>query len=129
MPSQKIISQFSKNEFFSVVPTGFYIFIVIFSCVIVASPPSDTVESLWGVLSLLALHLQNQPILLIFLLFACYLLGSIFRALPVRWAEKTIPPFEALFPYPTLIKEVLDTLDSNTNLTMINLDSSLTVAL
>ena len=123
MPSQKIVSQFSRNEFFSVLPTGFYIFVVIFSCVTVAYLPSDTVESLWSVLSLLTLHLQNQPILLIFLLFACYLLGSIFRALPVRWAEKTIPPFKALFPYPTVIREVLETLNSHATLTLHNLDN------
>lgn len=118
MSSKKIVNQFTRTEFFSVLPTGFYVFVVIYSCVIVESPPGKPMESLWSVLSLLALQLQKQPILLIFLLFACYLLGSIFRALPVRWAENTIPPFKVLFPYPSVIKDVLETLNNHAALTM-----------
>lgn len=117
MPSKQIVGQFTRSEFFSVLPTGFYVFMLIYSFVIVVSPMGKSLEDLWGVVSLLATQLQNQPVLLIFLLFACYLLGSIFRALPVRWAEKTIPPFKTEFPYPSVIKNVIEEINHHSDLT------------
>lgn len=117
MPSKKIVGQFTRSDLFSVLPTGFYVFMVVYSCVILESPTGNSLGTLWSVLSLLALRLQEQPVLLIFLLFACYLLGSIFRALPVRWAENTIPPFTTQFPNPEVIRNVIEALNDHAELT------------
>lgn len=116
--SQTLVGQFSKSEFFGVLPGGFYIFMTTYSCYVASSGREDlSLNSLWGIFIGLSGALRDNPALLIFLLFACYLFGSIFRALPVYWAEKTIPPFTADFPYPEVLKEVVATLNSNAGAT------------
>ncbi len=114
MPEKSMIGQFHKSEFFAVLPPGFFAFTVLYSCVAVdfSSDPS-----LWSVLDALASKLQQSPVLLIFLLVGCYLLGSVFRALPVNWIEKSIPPFRVEFPYPQLLKEMVDILSSHGRVT------------
>jgi len=107
------LGQFSKSDFFSVLPAGFYIFIVIYSCLTLDFVGTTSPASLFDIFDSLATLMYQQPAYIIFILFASYMLGSIFRALPVRWAEKTIPPFSADFPYPNLLREVLDTLNNN----------------
>lgn len=106
-----ILNKFSKGEFFSVLPPGFYIFIVVYSCAYIDFTTSTKNSTLWDNLVLLARQLKDQPVFLIFVLFASYMLGSIFRALPVSWAERTIPPYTSRFPYPEILKDVIDTLN------------------
>ena len=112
-----ILNKFSKGEFFSVLPPGFYIFIVVYSSVMTNLGDSTKDKTLWDIFELLAKQVHQQPIFIIFILFACYMLGSIFRALPVWWAERSIPPFHSKFPYSDILKEVIDTLNSNTDAT------------
>ena len=114
---KNILGQFSRGEFFSVLPPGFYIFIVTYSCVVldlIEKPKEQTVLKIFQSLSN---HIYQQPVFLIFILFACYMLGSVFRALPVDWAEKSIPPFSTDFPYPVVLKEVMEILNNNQNVT------------
>ena len=112
-----ILGQFSRGEFFSVIPSGFYIFLVTYSCVafdLIEKPKEQTVLKIFQSLSN---HIYQQPVSLIFILFACYMLGSVFRTLPVYWAEKSIPPFSTDFPSPVVLKEVMETLNNNQNIT------------
>ncbi len=114
---KNILSQFSRGEFFSVLPPGFYIFLVTYSCAaldVIEKPQEQTVLKIFQTL---ANQIYKQPVFLIFILFACYMLGSIFRALPVYWAEKSIPPFSTDFPYPTVLNEVIEVLNNNHDLT------------
>jgi len=110
MPAKTIVGHFSKSEFLSVLPPGFYIFMVIYSCYIVDFSVDPSQQSLFTIIALLADQINLQLTLLLFILFASYLLGSICRALPVRWAEHTIPFFHCHFPYPDKLNKVLNTL-------------------
>jgi hypothetical protein len=112
-----VLSQFSKSEFFSVLPPGFYIFVIIYSCLVLDLGGTTSPKSLFDVFDLLANLIYQQPAYIIFILFASYMLGSIFRALPVRWAEKSIPPFNVGFPYSNFLHEVLGTLNDNIDAT------------
>lgn len=120
---KNIIGQFSKSDFFSVLPPGFYIFLVTYSCVALnfIETQAEPKLTILTVFELLFTQIHKQPIILIFILFACYMLGSIFRALPVYWAEKTIPPFCANFPYPDILCEVIETLNTNQSTTIHNI--------
>lgn len=109
------LGQFSKSDFFSVLPAGLYIFIVIYSCFPLIfnlifggiSSPASLVD----IFDSLATLINQQPAYIFFILFACYMLGSIFRAFPVRWAESSVPPWKkSEFPYPDILREVIDTL-------------------
>lgn len=117
MPAGSLIGQFTKSDFLSVLPPGFYIFTTVYSCYVVNFQYFSPAESLWTIIDSLANQLRQQPVMLIFLLFACYLLGSVFRALPVYWVEKTIPPFHAGFPYPNVLTEVVEILNKNDSAT------------
>jgi hypothetical protein len=110
MPTKTVVGHFSKSEFFSVLPPGFYIFMVIYSCYIVKCNVHSSHQSLFNIIISLAQKINSNFTLLLFILFASYLLGSISRALPVRWAEHSFPRFHCKFPYPDRLNEVLNTL-------------------
>ena len=118
MPTESIINQFSKSDFFGVLPPGFYSFVAVYSWYSVqfitkpSIEPKPSVESLWGILTKLSGAVQEKPATLVFILFASYLIGSVFRAIPVYWAERLIPPFTKDFPYPITLIEVLATLNA-----------------
>ncbi len=114
---KNILGQFSRGEFFSVLPPGFYIFLVTYSCTaleLIENPQEQTTLKIFQTLSK---QIFEQPVFLIFILFACYMLGSIFRALPVYWAEKSVRPFSTDFPYPEILKKVVDELNEHHNIT------------
>lgn len=117
MTTRSLVGQFSKSDFFSVLPPGFYIFMVAFSCHEVMSPEESAPRTLSDVFDTLAGSVTQHPAVLIFILFACYLFGSIFRALPVFWAEKTIPPFTSDFPPADILKDVCKTLNKHAGAT------------
>ncbi|RLJ21206.1 hypothetical protein DJ031_03695 [bacterium endosymbiont of Escarpia laminata] len=110
---KSFLGQFSRSDFFAVLPLGFYIFMVVYSCAALEFIEPSNERTIIKVIQSLAIHIQQQPIFLIFILFACYMLGSIFRALLVYWAERSIPPFRANFPYPETLTEVIDTLNKH----------------
>jgi hypothetical protein len=66
-----------------VLPPGFNIFTVTYSCYAVSSNGTAPPNSLGDIFTALSDVLHNKPVLLLFMLFACYLFGSIFRTLPV----------------------------------------------
>ena len=108
-----ILGQFSRSDFFAVLPPGFYIFVVIYSCMSLDFiTPSNGVPIL-QVIETLANQIKEQPIYLIFVLFSCYMLGSLCRALPVSWAERSFPPFKAGFLDNGTLKDVVDTINSD----------------
>lgn len=115
---KNILGQFGRGEFFSVLPPGFYIFVVAYSCVASNFFDETKERTIWNVFESIASHIHQEPIFIVFILFACFILGSIFRALPVRWAERGIPPFRADFPYPSILNEVLEVLNKHQNATM-----------
>ena len=110
MPARTIVVQFSKSEFFSVLPPGFYTFMVVYSCYAVSVPQNVRPSTLWMILHTLSTEIHGNPVLLIFVLFACYLFGSILRTLPVSWAEMTVRPRNPRFPYPDVLSGVLSEL-------------------
>jgi len=112
MPTRIFFNKFSKNELFAVFPPGFYILMVAYSCYVASQACSSS--SLWSVFAKLAGAVRDNPAYLLFILFAAYLFGSIFRALPVAWAERTIPWFTSHFPYENVLEETLSVLNRNT---------------
>ncbi len=110
---KSFLSQFSRSDFLAVLPPGFYVFVVIYSCAALEFIEPSKDRTIFKVIKLLANQIQHNPIYLIFILFACYMLGSIFRAFPVVWAERSIPPFHANFPDIDIMKNVIDTLNNN----------------
>ena len=86
MSEKSLFGHFNRSDFFAVLPPGFFAFTAVYSCLAIDFGAQGPSPSLWSLLEALATQLQQRPMLLIFLLFACYLLGSAFRALPVNWA-------------------------------------------
>lgn len=117
MPARTIVGQFSKSEFFSVLPPGFYTFIVVFSCYAVSAPQGARPSTLWMIFDALSAKIYSNPVLLIFVLFACYLFGSIFRTLPVYWAEMTVRFRNPNFPYSNVLSDALVELGSHAKAT------------
>ena len=75
---KSFLGQFSRSDFFAVLPPGFYVFVVAYSCAALEFIESSKERTILKVIELLANHIQQQPIFFIFILFACYMLGSIF---------------------------------------------------
>lgn len=114
---KNFLGQFNRSDFFAVLPPGFYIFVVIYSCAALDFMAPSKELTILIIIEALTNQVQQQPIYLIFILFACYMLGSIFRALPVVWAERSIPPFRTSFPDIDILKEVMETLNKNKDAT------------
>ncbi len=109
MPAESMINKFNKVDFFSVFPSGFYSLTVI---ILTFSPPSQN-QGFLERLSLVVNQVKSEPAWLLFILFGSFLLGSIFRALRVSWAEWVTPPFTSGFPYPALLQKALKNLKDN----------------
>jgi hypothetical protein len=106
MNTDSIFTKISKRDFFILLPPGFYIFMVANICFIATTEPQTLNELFWR----LSDHVKKEPALLIFVLFACYLIGNIIRAIPVHLAERSIPPFANRFPFCKHLKEVAKSL-------------------
>lgn len=137
MPDKTIIGHFSKGEFFSVLPPGFYIFLIFCFCWMFYHHPDTSQKSLLTIID----SLRDEQLkslffpLLLFILFASYIFGSISRALPVSRIEQTfplcqnkfpyftfsrcefpyplhaVPPFHCHFPYPDKLSDAVTTLE------------------
>ena len=119
MPLNTFASQFTRSDFFAVIPTGLYNFCVFYSCFSLSNGYLADNNTLWGVILQLSSDMYDYPLLSLFVLFASYLIGNVLRALPVYWAVKTLPPYSAKFPNPEILKEVVDTIEENHQATMI----------
>ena len=100
MPAKAVVGHFSKNDFFSVLPPGFYIFIIFYFSWGFYHNPGTSQQSLFALINTLATEINSlfSPLLLL-IIFASYIFGSISRALPVSWIEQTFPLFRKKFPY------------------------------
>lgn len=111
-----LVNRLNLSDLFAVIVPGFYtliVFYVVYSTnktLINPSSDSEKVKNFWDILDGLSLIIYEKPSSLLFILFSAYLIGSVFRAIPVRWTERLIPPFTCKFPYPTMLKNVLNTL-------------------
>jgi hypothetical protein len=95
MATDSLLNRINKMDFFAVLPAGFYSVIMIGFWFIEQSNPKNIMEAI----NPIAQALKDNPVYLVFLLFAAYLVGSIFRALKVKWAECICPPFHSSFPF------------------------------
>ncbi len=112
MSSQSILGRFSKSDFFSVLPPGFYIFIVSYTTYSAATSEKADSTILSDILKL-SNDIRTDPFLIVFVLFASYLLGSIIRAIPIRFLCRFTPPFHDDFPYPIRLNELINHLRNN----------------
>ena len=110
MASNTFASRVSGSDFFAILTPGFYIFIAIYALTLSFGSFQSKDSSLWEVIFNLSLHIQESPSILIFIFFGAYLFGSIFRTLPVNYAEKIIPPFTTSFPYPEKLTKLINIL-------------------
>jgi hypothetical protein len=109
MPTGPIISQFNRSEFFATLPSGFYVFFILYSFYEICINGTQLCFS--QMVYKLASQTKDQPVLLVFIIFACYLIGSIFRALPVQWIENSTIIF---VPIKNAIKAISDILNPKT---------------
>lgn len=93
-------------EFFAAIPPGFFIFIVSFVC-LVNGTAAATSLSLWEHLLFLSTKIKENPPVIIFVLFAAYLLGSIIRSMPVQWAEAVASFGRSRFPFGPKLRGML----------------------
>ncbi len=106
MATDSLLDRINKVDFFAVLPPGFYSVLLLGFLLKFPQNATTMIEAL----SPIAFVLKENPVYLIFLLFAAYLFGSIIRALKVKWAEKVSPPFRSDFPYQDELKIALETL-------------------
>ncbi len=114
--SNPILNKVSGSDFFAVIAPGFYSFVALFVVIIALGPNSSGFQSIWKILDHLLSLIEKSPISLIFILFGTYLVGSAFRAIPVTFAERSIPRFKSNFPYPSALNDILDKLQGNPQL-------------
>jgi hypothetical protein len=88
---------------------------VIYSSFTLSIDKSPNVSSLWSIFTELSGQVNKTPAILIFILFACYLFGSIVRAMPVFWAARIITPTSVQFPYEANLKKAIEKLNENVN--------------
>lgn len=112
MAADSLLNRINKMDFFAVLPTGFYSFIMIGFWFVVQPDQKNIMKAI----SPIATTLKDNPVYLVFLLFASYLFGSIIRALKVEWAERVYPPFTSRFPFPTELKKALTTIKQSKSL-------------
>ena len=92
MPVSATLAKVTRVDFFAALPSGLYTVLVgfaLFGPQEVAEPTPEAPYLLdeWGRLGVLAVHVQHAPALLLVLLFAAYLTGSLWASLPVGWAD------------------------------------------
>ncbi len=114
MAARSAFAKFGKTDFFAVLPTGFFIFLAL---ALFFSPDlDDGAKHFWEQLSQFTGALKANPAYLLFVLFASYIIGSVFRAFPVEWAAFPVPPYgkdRTGFPYPDFLLEKLEVLNDN----------------
>ncbi len=110
---KSFLSHFSRGDFFAVLPPGFYIFMVIYSSIYLHFADKNSNPSILDVITELEKHIQGNPVSIIFIVFICYLLGSLFRAMPVNWAVRSIPPFKASFLEKARLNKIIETVNDN----------------
>ncbi len=113
MPTGSTLTKIGKVDFFAVLPGGLYVLLVVILIVNTNSNALNNSHALWDQMSPIVTQIHDQPITLLFMLFASYLLGSILRAMRVRWVEYMIPPFKKSFPYDIKLIAELDELNKH----------------
>ena len=109
-----------KLDYFSVFPAGFYVLLLV-AILISNDGPNKT---LWEELRTLSVTIYENPMDLIIVLFASYLFGSIFRALPVEWADTLSRPFNnEKFPYSKDLLNSIKLLKDNRESAGISIDN------
>lgn len=106
MPAGSTLSKIGKVEFFAVMPSGFYVLNIAFILLYEKAwhPPAD---ALWDHINPMLELTKDNPVILIFILFVSYLLGSILRAIPVGWSERVSKlGIRSQFPYQIDIETV-----------------------
>lgn len=108
MPTSSVLNRVSGNDFFAVLAPGLFNFLSLYCVFMVLNNSLD--DSFGEIMVALSNSLVESPLYILFVIFLSYLLGSVFRALPVGFAEKLIPPFTAKFPYPDMLRDVVSNL-------------------
>ena len=103
MAVESLLDRINRMDFFAVLPSGFYSTVTATFCIVVPSGTRNVIEALRPI----ADRLGDNPVYLVFLLFAAYLVGSIIRAFRVVWAERASPPFRSGFPFSEELKKAL----------------------
>jgi hypothetical protein len=104
------IARLTSVEFFAAMPPGLFVCMVAFTSFSVEKSLSSC-DSLWKLLLALAVTLRENPIIILFALFAAFICGSIIRSIPARWAEYVISFGRSPFPYHSLLKDMLDQME------------------
>lgn len=118
MQNSSPLSGIGKVDFFAVLPAGFYIFLVIY--LVFLNDGNSEPTNIWEQIKSLAKDMKENPILVLFILFASYLLGSIIRTIPVDWADSIVPPYKSKFPYLDKLEETYSFLEKNAEMVLIN---------
>lgn len=88
MPTSNALSRVSSVDFFGVLPAGFYTFLSGIYCVTdfydIGSP------TVWGRLEPFAKELKDNPVTILFLLFAAYMIGAVIRVIPVDFTDELV---------------------------------------
>jgi len=104
MAADSMLNRINKIDFLAVLPPGCYSVMMITFLFVV---PSDS-KSITEVIKPIADSLKANPVYWVFLLFSAYLIGSIFRTLRVKWAERLYPrQFRSNFPCKDVLKDAL----------------------
>ena len=108
MATNTALNRISGSDFFAILVPGSYIFFTLY--VTVLSFLEEEMMSLWTMVEKLSVKLSESPVYILLILFIAYLMGSIFRAIPVGHAERMVPPFTSKFPYPSHLNHVIQKL-------------------
>jgi hypothetical protein len=112
------LSRIGNVEFFAVLPAGFYVFLVGYLVLSIDNVNIASTQTIWMMLEPLTKQMHQNPILLLFIIFCSYLLGSIIRTIPVSWAEGLTPPFTIKFPHSERLMKLLEVLNANADATL-----------
>lgn len=103
-----MIERLGRVEFFATLPAGFFLLLAL---VLAASPvvdPDGRSWSAWAVIHRIAVdEVEGHASLILLILFATYLLGSLVRSLPVSIVDRLTPPFRRGFPPIDVVREAL----------------------
>lgn len=115
------IGRITSVEFFAAMPPGLFIFIVAFIA-FSDDLPLENRRSLLDYFLSLSKILHQYPAAILFMLFAAYIFGSIIRSMPVHWAEIVATFRGSEFPYPDVLKKMLDQMKNEATASHLNPD-------
>lgn len=127
MPMKTVVNRINVSDIASIIAPGFYLYFAVHIFYTAyyqfnGEHALASANSFWDILFHFSTSLYEKPSMLLFIFFASYLLGTVLRAIPVRFTESLIPPFHSRFPYPDALNNVLATLRANKTLIRYNED-------